>query len=50
MDREKIYSEIRYLTIELMKISYEKKIPFEKVAKEFLKNVKKMIELIEEGS
>jgi hypothetical protein len=47
MDREKIYSEIRYITIELMKIANERKVSFKKVAKEFIDNVNDLIKMIE---
>jgi len=47
MDRGKIYSEIRYITIELMKIANERKVPFKKIAKEFIDNVNTLIRMIE---
>jgi hypothetical protein len=47
MEREKVYSEIRYITIELMKIANERKVPFKKVAKEFIDNVNLLMKIIE---
>jgi hypothetical protein len=48
-DFEDIYSinaEIRYLTIELMKIAIKKKKSFKKVAKEFVKNTRTLQKMI----
>jgi hypothetical protein len=48
-DLEELYSansEIRYITIELMKISVKKKVPFIVIAKEFVKNARVLHNLI----
>ena len=48
-DFDDIYSinaEIRYLTIELMKIAIKKKKSFKKVAKEFVKNARTLQNII----
>ncbi len=42
-----VNSEIRYMTIELMKIAAERKVPFEKVAQEFLSNTISLHEMIQ---
>lgn len=50
MDEDSINSEIRYITIELMKIAAQKNITFEEAAREFLKNaifLKRLIEITE---
>jgi hypothetical protein len=41
-----INSEIRYLTIELMKLAYQNKKSFKQVSKEFVKNAFYLKELI----
>ncbi|MEM3431707.1 MAG: hypothetical protein QXF07_02690 [Candidatus Micrarchaeia archaeon] len=49
-DEDSVNSEIRYITIELMKIAAQKGITFEEVAREFLKNaifLKRLIEITE---
>lgn len=49
-DEDSINSEIRYITIELMKIAAEKGITFEEAARDFLKNaifLKRLIEITE---
>ena len=45
-DRESANSEIRYLTLELMKIAIRKNKSFEEVAQEFIRNVYYMRDLI----
>ena len=45
-DRESANSEIRYLTLELMKIAVKKNKPFKDIAKEFVENVYYMKNLI----
>lgn len=47
---EEIMYEIRYITLELMKLAYFKKKSFKQIAKEYIKNVvtlNKMIESME---
>ncbi len=49
-DDDSINSEIRYITIELMKIAAQRGITFEEAAREFLKNAiffKRLIEITE---
>jgi hypothetical protein len=49
-DMESVNSELRYITIELMKIAAQRKQPFAEVAKEFLQNtnlLQRMIEMAE---
>ncbi|VVB74121.1 Uncharacterised protein [uncultured archaeon] len=49
-DIESVNGELRYITIELMKIAAQRKQPFADVAKEFLQNatlLQRMIELVE---
>jgi len=49
-DDGSINSEIRYITIELMKIAAQRNITFEQAAREFLKNasfLKRLIEITE---
>lgn len=44
--------ELRYITLELMKLAYLKKKPFKKIAKEYIKNIvelNKIIESMEDG-
>ncbi|MCS7122779.1 MAG: hypothetical protein NZ908_02385 [Candidatus Micrarchaeota archaeon] len=41
------YYELRYLTLELMKLSYRKGKPFRKVAKEYIRNLQYLYELID---
>ena len=51
-DMGSVNSEIRYITIELMKLSSQRKVTFKKVANEFLKNtmdLHEMIQLIEKS-
>lgn len=43
---QNINTEIRYITIELMKISVQRKVPFRAVAEEFLENANALNELI----
>lgn len=40
------YYELRYLTLELMKLSYKKNKSFKRVAKEYIKNLQYLYELI----
>jgi len=40
-------TELRYITVELMKIAAERKVSFEVVAREFLDNAYKLHEMIE---
>ncbi len=47
-DRESANSEIRYLTLELMKIAVREKKPFKQVVKEFIENVYFMKETLSE--
>lgn len=49
-DLEDSYSELRYITLELMKIAVRKNKPFEEVAKEFITNLFYLQKLIEEYS
>ena len=42
-----INSEIRYITVELMKISTKRKMPFDKVAQEFLSNAITLHDMIQ---
>jgi len=49
-DEGSVNSEIRYITIELMKIAAQRNITFEQAAREFLKNanfLKRLIEISE---
>jgi hypothetical protein len=49
-DDDSINGEIRYITIELMKIAAQRNITFEQAAREFLKNaifLKRLIEITE---
>ncbi|MCS7109349.1 MAG: hypothetical protein NZ903_00950 [Candidatus Micrarchaeota archaeon] len=49
-DDDSVNSEIRYITIELMKIAAQRGITFEEAAREFLKNavfLKRLIEISE---
>ncbi|MEM4590052.1 MAG: hypothetical protein QXK21_02190 [Candidatus Micrarchaeia archaeon] len=49
-DEDSINSEIRYITIELMKIAAQRGITFEEAARDFLKNaifLKRLIEITE---
>ena len=39
-------SELRYITIELMKIATRRKVPFRRVAEEFLENVMTLHDMI----
>lgn len=51
-DIESVNGELRYITIELMKIAAQRKRPFDEVAREFLQNttlLQRMIE-VSEGS
>ena len=43
-------TELRYITVELMKIAAERKVSFEVVAREFLDNAYKLHEMIEKES
>ncbi|MCX8163344.1 MAG: hypothetical protein N3D10_02195 [Candidatus Micrarchaeota archaeon] len=43
-------SELRYLALELTKMSKKNKIPFEKIAKEYVQNVFKLEKIIIESS
>lgn len=50
IDEESVNSEIRYITIELMKIAAQKGTTFEETARDFLKNatfLKRLIEISE---
>ncbi|MEM4390009.1 MAG: hypothetical protein QXG98_05095 [Candidatus Micrarchaeia archaeon] len=47
-DAAGINSEIRYITLELMKLAARKKKPFRQVAAEFIKNVYAMRRLIKQ--
>jgi hypothetical protein len=49
-DFSSVNSELRYLTLELMKIALEKGKSFEEVALEFVKNVEYLSMLIEESA
>jgi len=42
-----INSELRYITVELMKIAAERKMPFEKVAQEFVSNAISLHDMIQ---
>jgi len=46
-DIESVNSELRYITIELMKIAAQRKQPFEEVAREFLRNANLLQKMIE---
>lgn len=46
-DMESVNSELRYITIELMKIAAQKKMPFDEVAREFLGNTMMLQKMIE---
>ena len=46
-DLTNINTEIRYITVELMKIAAKKKVGFESVAKEFLNNAYLLHEMID---
>lgn len=46
-DIESVNSELRYITIELMKIAAQKKISFDEAALEFLKNATLLQKMIE---
>jgi hypothetical protein len=46
-DVEGVNSELRYITIELMKIAAQRKQPFAEVAREFLQNTNLLQRLIE---
>ncbi|MEM0456051.1 MAG: hypothetical protein QXL02_02340 [Candidatus Anstonellales archaeon] len=45
---EEDYLELRYITLELMKLAYLKNISFRRVAKEYIKNVLILQSMIEE--
>lgn len=44
-----VNSEIRYITLELMKMSEKRKIPFKKIAEEFVNNANILHELIQKA-
>jgi hypothetical protein len=46
-DMESVNSELRYITIELMKIAARRKRPFAEMAKEFLQNTNLLQRMIE---
>jgi len=46
-DMESVNSELRYITIELMKIAAQRKQPFAEMAKEFLQNTNLLQRMIE---
>ncbi|MFN3909639.1 MAG: hypothetical protein ACK4J0_00180 [Candidatus Anstonellaceae archaeon] len=45
-ERGEINSEIRYLTLELTKLAKKTKIPFRKIAQEYVKNVFMLEEIV----
>ena len=46
-DIRDINTELRYITLELMKIAEKRKVPFKKVAAEFVENATTLHELIQ---
>lgn len=44
--RASINSEMRFIALELMKIAYRKRVPFKKVAAQFVKNVYSLEKLV----
>ena len=49
LDESDHNSELRYIALELMKLSKIKKIPFKKLAKEYIKNVYLLDKMIQES-
>lgn len=44
--RAQVNSEMRFITLELMKLSYRRKVPFGKIAVQFVRNVYSLEKLI----